>query len=146
MWTIGTSSVSKPMFCLKTNSYLTLSFFTDKNTVILPNFSRYWYIGLHRLFQHQCSDTNQHTPNTKISNNTCQCFICPTLWDILVFCFWKVEYKTVMQRNWGLIRDPCTWCQCESFQHDNNLLWIFSCQKKISKVSTVNCSKWHHSH
>ena len=75
------------IFCLKTNSNLTLSFFTDKNTVILPNFSRYWYIGLHRywytglhrLFQHQCSDTNQHTPNTKISNNACQCFICPKL-------------------------------------------------------------------
>ena len=50
-------------------------------------------------------------------------------------------------RETGLNTDLCTCCQCEGFQHDNNLLWIFSCQKKkINWVSTVNCSKWRHSH
>ena len=37
-----------------------------------------------------------------------------------------------MQRNWGLYRDLCTCCQREGLQHDNNLLWIFSCQKRFS--------------
>ena len=37
-------SVSKP------TATFTLSFFTDKNAVILPNFSRHWYIRPHTYF------------------------------------------------------------------------------------------------
>ena len=46
-----------------------------------------------------------------------------------------------MQRNWGLNRNPCICCQYEGIQHQSNLLWIFSCQKKINGVSTVNVFK-----
>ena len=51
-----------------------------------------------------------------------------------------------MQTKCRLNKNLCTCCQCEGFQHDNNLFWIFSCQKEINGVSTVTCSRWHHSH
>ena len=37
---------------------------TDKNTVILPDFMRYWYTGLHSAQ----TQIHQHTPNAKLLN------------------------------------------------------------------------------
>ena len=51
MWTVRTtSSVSKPTATLHCLCYW--------QEHILLNFMRCWFTGLHRLFQHECSDTN----------------------------------------------------------------------------------------
>ena len=65
MWTIRTtSSVTKP----------TQLPYASYSLCYWQNFMTYWYTGLHRLFQHQSSDTNTHLtprfrsmPDTKLS-------------------------------------------------------------------------------
>ena len=62
-----------------------------------------------------------------------------TFWSSSFEKFW---YKTVMQKNSGLNRDV----NVKTFNMTIICCEFSAVNKKINGFSTVNCSKWHHSH